>query len=71
MSRLPAEVIEAETRHQRANRLTVEAIQIAWRDGQTPADRARIYEREIERLTAVEPAYLEPLKAATAVPVAN
>ena len=39
------------TAYQRANRITVEAIKIARRDGRTPTERARIYEREVARLS--------------------
>ena len=46
-----------EARHERANRICVEAIRIARRDGLTFAERIRIYEREVARLIAAEPAY--------------
>ena len=49
-----------EARHERANRITVEAIKIARRDGRTAAERHRIYDREVERLMAEEPAYRNP-----------
>jgi hypothetical protein len=49
-----------EARHQRANRICVEAIRIARRDGRTAEERARIYEREIARLMAEQPAYRAP-----------
>jgi hypothetical protein len=42
----------SETKHQRANRLMVEARLIALRDGQTRDERLRIYERELLRLTS-------------------
>jgi hypothetical protein len=45
-----------ETRHERANRICLEAIQIARRDGRTGAERVRIYEREVARLMAENPA---------------
>ena len=51
-----------EARHERANRITVAAARIARRDGRTPSERARIYEREVERLMGQEPAYREPLQ---------
>jgi len=47
----------SEARHERANRITIEAIRIARRDGRTVAERALIYEREVDRLIAEEPAY--------------
>ena len=53
-----------EARHERANRITVEAIKIARRDGLTVAERVRIYERELKRLMAEEPAYRNPPPAA-------
>lgn len=53
-----------EARHQRANRITIEAITIARRDGRTAKERAQIYEREVARLMAEEPAYREPPAAA-------
>ena len=53
-----------EARHARANRITVEAIKIARRDGRTAAERTRIYDREVERLMAEEPAYRNPPAAA-------
>jgi hypothetical protein len=53
-----------EARHERSNRITVEAIRIARRDGRTAEERARIYEREIERLVGLEPAYRTPPPAA-------
>jgi len=49
-----------EARHERANRITVEAIKIARRYGRTAAERTRIYDREVERLMAEEPAYRNP-----------
>jgi hypothetical protein len=49
-----------EASHQRANRICAEAIRIAQRDGRTLKERARIYEREITRLIAEEPAYRNP-----------
>jgi|HubBroStandDraft_6_1064221.scaffolds.fasta_scaffold983094_2 hypothetical protein len=61
-------MLTPEASHERANRITIEAIRIARRDGQTPAERARIYEREIDRLTAEaeEPACCEPCARARA-----
>ena len=53
-----------ETRRERANRITVEAIRIALRDGRTAAEHARIYDREIECLIGAEPAYSSPPPAA-------
>jgi hypothetical protein len=53
-----------EARHERSNRITVEAIRIARRDGRTAEERARIYEREIERLVGLEPASRTPTPAA-------
>jgi hypothetical protein len=50
-----------EARHKRANQITVEAILIARRDGRTAVERARIYERERDRLMAADPAYWEPV----------
>lgn len=47
-----------QQRHERANRITVEAYLIARRDGRTPEERARIYEREVARLAAEDPALL-------------
>jgi hypothetical protein len=44
----------SETEHERANRICLEAIQIARRDGRTSAERFRIYEREVARLMAEE-----------------
>ena len=52
-----------QARHERADRITLEAIRLARRDGRTAGERARIYEREIDRLTAEEPAYRDPLTA--------
>ena len=49
------ETMGPETRHERANRICVEAILIARRDGPTAEERFRIYEREIARLTEEEP----------------
>lgn len=49
-----------EVGHERANEITIAAIRIARRDGRTAAERARIYEREIERLIDAEPAYRTP-----------
>ena len=64
-----------EARHERANRICVEAIRIARRDGLTVAERVRIYERELARLMAEEPAYqpaptAPPTAPATAPPTA-
>ena len=56
-----------EARHKRANRICVEAIRIARRDGLTFAERIRIYERELARLMAEEPAY-QPASTAPARP---
>ena len=59
-----------EARHERANRICVEAIRIARRDGLTFAERIRIYEREVARLIAAEPAYQPvPTAPATAPPI--
>ena len=46
----------SETKHQRANRITLEAARIALRDGQTRGERLRIYERELARLANDTPA---------------
>ena len=55
----------AEPSHQRANAICVEAINIARRDGRNAAERAQIYQREVDRLMSAElangePAYREP-----------
>ena len=50
-----------EARHERANRLYVlEAICIARRDGESAQQRVRIYEREVARLMAEQPAPTAP-----------
>ncbi len=43
-----------EARHERANRICLEAIRLARRDGQTAQERARIYDREVARLMQEE-----------------
>jgi hypothetical protein len=60
-----------EARHARANRITVEAIRIARRDGRTAEESVRIYDREIERLVGLEPAYRTPPPAAPPQPPAG